>query len=426
MVLNLDIESGFFVAMTLYYAAMRLMSLKKASYPPPDLSRFGCVLIVPCHNEERVITSTLENLTTLAAQPHIVVVDDGSTDRTGELADAFASDRVHVYRRVAPNAAQGKGEALNAAYAWVAAQLADWFPGINDAQIVIGVVDADVTMTNAVLEQALSVLDHTDAGAVQAPVSIQGAEDNILLMMQDIEFMTFSYLMQQARHWIGSVGMGGNGQFARYSAMKLLGSRPWSRALTEDADLGMQFIAHNIRLAFTGGDPVVQHGLTSYRRLIKQRTRWAQGHYQIWKRMPEVWRSRRPLITKLDSTIYMLLITAPMVLVVSYLIDIAAGFNLVQVTNPWLQSLAAFGSWVPPVVQITVSFAIQIMLLSSYPRVSGKKIAFWEWPAIHILFALYSEVIWIPASLNALWRMLTRRSNWVKTERETVSVSLPS
>ena len=422
MIFNVDIETGFFVAMSAYYAAMRLLSRKKSACPKPDYSQVGCVLLVPCHNEEKVIGNTLFQLIQLPGNPHIVVIDDGSTDRTADIVSEFVSPQVHLYRRVAPNAAQGKGEALNAAYAWASEQFTEWFPNLDDDHIIIGVADADVYMSENVLDEAVGILQHSDAGAVQAPVSITGSESNLLLLMQDIEFMTFSYLMQQARHWIGSVGMGGNGQFSRYSAMKLIGERPWSKCLTEDADLGMMLVSNNIKIAFTGGTPVIQHGLTSFKRLLKQRTRWAQGHYQIWKRMPSVWSGKRPIITKIDSTVYMLLIIAPMVLVLSYIVGIAAIFNLIQVANPWMSGLNAFGSWVPPLTQLLLSFSIQFMLLSSYPRVSGTKIPFYLWPGLHVLFALYSEILWIPASLNAIRRMIFRQRGWVKTERENVSV----
>ena len=422
MIFNVDIETGFFVAMSAYYAAMRLLSRKKSACPKPDYSQVGCVLLVPCHNEEKVIGNTLFQLIQLPGNPHIVVIDDGSTDRTADIVSEFVSPQVHLYQRISPNAAQGKGEALNAAYAWAAKQFEEWFPGFDNDRIIIGVADADVYMSAQVLDEAIGILQHSDAGAVQAPVSITGAENNLLLLMQDIEFMTFSYLMQQARHWIGSVGMGGNGQFSRYSAMKLIGERPWSKCLTEDADLGMMLVSNNIKIAFTGGTPVIQHGLTNFRRLLKQRTRWAQGHYQIWKRMPSVWSGKRPLITKIDSTIYMLLIVAPMVLVLSYIVGIAAIFNLIQVANPWMNGLNAFGSWVPPLTQLLLSFSIQLMLLSSYPKVSGTKIPFYLWPGLHVLFAIYSEILWIPASLNAIRRMIFQQKGWVKTERESVSI----
>ncbi|MGH2968452.1 MAG: hypothetical protein ACRDK0_05240 [Solirubrobacteraceae bacterium] len=48
--------------------------------------------------------------------------------------------------------------------------------------------------------------------------------------------MGFSRLVQAGRDPLGSVGLGGNGQFVRLSALQDMGDSPWSRCLTEDLD----------------------------------------------------------------------------------------------------------------------------------------------------------------------------------------------
>lgn len=66
-------------------------------------------VLVPCRNEERVLARKLENLRTIAwpqaPAPHrIVIVDDGSTDRTHALAGGFAAGfRADVELRVLHN-----------------------------------------------------------------------------------------------------------------------------------------------------------------------------------------------------------------------------------------------------------------------------------------------------------------------------------
>ncbi len=55
----------------------------------------GISVFLPCHNEEgnieRVITALNAELCKLAERFEIIVVDDGSTDRTGQIADAIAA-----------------------------------------------------------------------------------------------------------------------------------------------------------------------------------------------------------------------------------------------------------------------------------------------------------------------------------------------
>ncbi|MET0900864.1 MAG: polyprenol monophosphomannose synthase [Mycobacterium sp.] len=110
------------------------------------------LVIVPTYNE-------LENLPLIlgrinAAQPdvHILIVDDGSPDGTGTLADEFAladPDRVHVMHRTVKD---GLGAAYLAGFAW----------GLNRQYSVLVEMDADGSHAP---EQLHRLLDAVDAGA---------------------------------------------------------------------------------------------------------------------------------------------------------------------------------------------------------------------------------------------------------------------
>jgi glycosyltransferase involved in cell wall biosynthesis len=65
--------------------------------------------IVPAFNEARTIGEVLERIQALEIPQQIIVVDDGSTDGTGDIADEY--DGVEVLRQ----ANRGKGAAIRAA-----------------------------------------------------------------------------------------------------------------------------------------------------------------------------------------------------------------------------------------------------------------------------------------------------------------------
>jgi glycosyltransferase involved in cell wall biosynthesis len=71
--------------------------------------------LVPAYDEATTIVEVLERVWALDLDKQIVVVDDGSTDGTGDLADAWREGRDGVVVLRQPN--RGKGAAIRAAIA---------------------------------------------------------------------------------------------------------------------------------------------------------------------------------------------------------------------------------------------------------------------------------------------------------------------
>jgi glycosyltransferase involved in cell wall biosynthesis len=69
------------------------------------------VVVVPAHNEERHIGEVLTSMPPFV--DHVVVVDDGSTDRTAEVATAAADERTRLLRHPVN---RGVGSALTTGY----------------------------------------------------------------------------------------------------------------------------------------------------------------------------------------------------------------------------------------------------------------------------------------------------------------------
>ncbi|HEX5370113.1 MAG TPA: glycosyltransferase [Dehalococcoidia bacterium] len=95
------------------------------------------VAVMPAYNEEATIISVLERLEPLADQ--LVVVDDGSTDRTRELVIAWADGRPHV-RLICFNQNRGMSAAYYRAFEEVARNQST---GALSSDDVVLTIDAD-------------------------------------------------------------------------------------------------------------------------------------------------------------------------------------------------------------------------------------------------------------------------------------------
>ena len=95
--------------------------------PTKPLTMRGISVVLPAHNEEAVLADTLNTcvaaLSKIAPDYEIIVVDDGSTDGTGALAEEFAAGNPHI--RVVHNQPQrGYGGALIAGFSAITKPLA--------------------------------------------------------------------------------------------------------------------------------------------------------------------------------------------------------------------------------------------------------------------------------------------------------------
>src|SRR4051812_6453217 len=265
-------------------------------------------IIVPCLNEERVVGRTVASALTLAGpegtRSRVLVVDDGSDDGTPSVLAAINHPNLVVMRRVLPHARRGKGEALNDAYRLIVSQTA--YEGVDPSRVAVGVIDGDGRGSANMLTEIGRILQDPDVGAVQCRVRIHN-RDRILGAVQDLEFGSIVNASQILRNSVGSVGLGGNGQFARLSALITLGSTPWSKCLVEDMELGLRLHLAGIGIRFSPRAAVTQQGVVDVRRLVRQRTRWAQGNLQCAAYVRRVVASRRISNTAMLEILYYLL-----------------------------------------------------------------------------------------------------------------------
>ena len=110
------------------------------------------LVIIPTYNERENLPLIVGRVHAARPDVHVLVVDDGSPDGTGQLADELAladPDRVHVMHRAGKG---GLGAAYLAGFAW----------GLGRGYAVLVEMDADGSHAP---EELYRLLDAVDAGA---------------------------------------------------------------------------------------------------------------------------------------------------------------------------------------------------------------------------------------------------------------------
>jgi 1,2-diacylglycerol 3-beta-glucosyltransferase len=418
----------FMAAVSLYYVVLFVLSLPVlARRDPQEGPRQAMFLIMPAHNEEAVIGDTLESLVRLDYNRYaVLVVNDGSTDATGELAREFeATGRVLVVDRRPEVAGRGKGAVLNEGYRVLNRLLEEDHPLVAgfDRDVVVGVVDADGHLEADALHEVAKLFADPHVAGVQMGVIIGDAREGLLERCQDLEFVGFSHLAQAARDRIGSVGLGGNGQFTRLAALRSLGRPPWTDCLTEDLDLGLNLTRLGWKIRFCRTTAVTQQGVRTIRAWLRQRTRWAQGHYQCWHHVPRLLGATNVrLATRIDLSLYLFFVAFVMFVAANLAIAAAGATGWIWVNNEFLAFLPA-----GPTRNITmevIGLSPVVMLLARYQQRSPHPLRWWELPAYGAAFALY-VYLWTLASMLAWFRLVSGRIGWAKTRRVAREAAAP-
>jgi len=443
---SLDVLYGLsfvFLVMFLTYTALIVVPfLRRRPDPEGDTGCFEWHAFIPCRDEEAVIVDTMTRMRERFPQIHLWMIDDASTDATGQLIARAAADDafIHPVIRALPDARLGKGAALNAAYG----ALKDWrsehsSTDVGEDRVIVVVLDADGELAPNALRQVAghAAFGSPAVGAVQAAVRMTNRDDpapspgrgrlanvwsRYLIRMQDIEFRTTIAAMQVLRMRTVSVGLGGNGQFARMSALDAAcveENAPWGDALLEDYEIGLRIMLAGYRTVYAHDTYVAQEALPTVRRLLTQRTRWCQGGMQCARYLPRIYGS--PVFTNAGALEAAYFLAIPYVQLIGIFL-----WPSVAIAMLTMGALAAGGvlvwavnaAWILPLWVVTgiLPFALWPVI---YVR-REERGSLWRGVIWGVGYWLYMYQSYI-CVLRALGRVIAGKNGWTKTRRNAES-----
>jgi poly-beta-1,6-N-acetyl-D-glucosamine synthase len=260
-----------------------VFTLLLTRYRPPELSPPSgdhwpaVTIIAAARNEEGGIATTLERIAALdyAGEVSVILADNGSTDRTAEVADEAAGRLGLDYVRV-PEPRPGKHRALNTALATVTTPL-------------VVTVDADTLLQRRALTYLVARIMERPQGqrvsACAGALVVANARETFLTRMQQWDYrlgINGVKLMQAAYNST----LVAQGAFSAYSTEDLRAVGGWPDAIGEDIVLTWTLLDSRglvqyepVALSFTGVPRRLGH-------LMSQRSRWARGMFEGLRAYP--------------------------------------------------------------------------------------------------------------------------------------------
>ncbi|KIZ16157.1 bifunctional polysaccharide deacetylase/glycosyltransferase family 2 protein [Streptomyces natalensis] len=224
-------------------------------------------VLVPAYNEEAGIEATVRSLLASTHQDlQILVIDDGSTDRTAQIARDIRDPRVTVLHQ--PNS--GKPNALGM--------------GLSYARCdIIVMIDADTVFEPDALHRLIQPLADPTIGAVSGNTKV-GNRQGLLGRWQHLEYVLGFNLdrrMYEVLECMPTVP-GAIGAFRR-DALTAIGGIS-DDTLAEDTDLTMALWRVGRRVVYEETAIAWTEVPSSLRQLWRQRYRWCYGTLQsMWK-----------------------------------------------------------------------------------------------------------------------------------------------
>ena len=256
----------YFSILFLAYFYITRYTVKKHKDYSPFIS-----IIVPAFNEGITLKNSIESLLKLDYQNYeVIVVNDGSTDNSKEVAESFVGYQNGVHNKVKISlinkSNSGKAKALNAGIQY------------SEAEFVL-CMDGDSILSPATLKNAIRHFSDPNVGAVAGNVKIQNRK-TWLTDLQALEYVEGLNLARSAQGHIKMVNIipGPIGMF-RKEVLREVGFYS-SDTFSEDADITLKILSLGWKIEYEPNSWALTEAPVTVHQLLKQRYRWTRGILQ--------------------------------------------------------------------------------------------------------------------------------------------------
>jgi len=257
------IAQAVLLALAGYNAVTALWGWPDRAPAPKGRRERNLRVVIPAHNEEKVIAGILGDLTRAdypSDHVEICVIADRCSDRTEAIAAGFEASLAHREQ-----GSEGKGAAL----AWYLGE----HPLRPDESLAV--FDADNRVGPEVLGRISDELD-AGHGAVQCYLDVDNPDGSLIAEASALSYWAGNRMVQLARSNLGwSADLGGTGMALTADLLEQVGG--FGESLTEDQELGIRIVLAGHRVEWLHDVKVQDEKPTSVGVTLRQRARWTAG-----------------------------------------------------------------------------------------------------------------------------------------------------
>ncbi|GHI92049.1 bifunctional polysaccharide deacetylase/glycosyltransferase family 2 protein [Streptomyces olivaceus] len=272
VIVGVAVMGRFAMMLVLARRHHRQRNRRRFSWGPPVTGPVS--VVVPAYNEKECIEATLRSLARSTHPVEIIVVDDGSTDGTAEIAESLGLPGVRVVRQ----ANAGKPAALN--------------NGVRHARYdIVVMMDGDTVFEPDTVRHLVQPFADPAVGAVAGNAKV-GNRRTLIGAWQHIEYVMGFNLDRRMYDLLRCMPTipGAIGAFRREAVLQAGGMS--DDTLAEDTDITIALHRAGWRVVYEEHARAWTEAPGSLGQLWSQRYRWSYGTMQA------LWKHRRSLTDK--------------------------------------------------------------------------------------------------------------------------------
>ena len=354
-------------------------------------------IVVPVKDEEKVVDRLLRALLRLNYPPEkrdILIVEDGSSDKTVEICMEHVRHYPGQVRLLHKPVSNGKASALNYALKHARGEILAFF-------------DADNVPEPNILQRVVRYFSDSSVAAVQGRLCVINADENMLTKFVSYEEAAWCEAYLRGKDALNLfVHLKGSCQFIRRSVLEKMSGFD-EAALSEDMELSARLTEMGYRIKYASDVRSWQETPSNIKQVFMQRIRWFRGTMEVAFRYGKL--MAKPNRRSLDAELTLI---GPFMLIAS----LVSYF------------LAFFVSWFAFNFDFLLKFMMQLSIISTTVTlgICGLALVYASKPRriSNVLWVPFVYFYWSLQAFISLYAMLLivfhRPKKWLKTDKNGV------